>query len=66
MLMTPRAVEAKREITAKDRSKYLGQLGEFVGPFEAKIGTKNSTSRNPRGRIAAPRMANLENCFFGG
>lgn len=66
MLINPKAVVANGEITAIASAKYLRidcQKGVVVGVEDVLIGMNNSTSKNPKGRTAAPTIANLENCL---
>ena len=67
--MIPKIVETKGAITAIISAAYLRitcQVGASAGNVEALIGLKNSASKNPQGRIAAPTIANLDNCLSWG
>ena len=56
-------VAANGAITASSSAAYLRitcQAGVAGGKVEVLIGMSRSTSKNPKGRIAVPTIANLE------
>jgi len=68
MLINPNVVEAKGIITASSE-KYLSincHVGPAAGVEEVEIGMKNSPGKNPKGRSAAPDIANRDNRLFWG